>query len=65
MTATDAPAADARLLVTVKEAAERLSISRSLMYELLNRGEIASVKVGDLRRVVVASLHAYVERHQR
>ena len=64
MTATQAPA-DERLLVTVKEAAAVLSISRSLVYELLNKGEIKSIKLDHGRRVVVASLREYVERHQR
>lgn len=64
MTTTQAPAADERLLVTVKEAAERLSIGRDLLYVLLNEGAIKSVKIGGARRVVVESLRAYIERQQ-
>lgn len=52
--------ADDRLLLTVEEAADRLGIGRSLMYELIGRGEIASIRVGRLRRVPMESLSEYV-----
>lgn len=53
---------DDRLLLTVKEAAHRLGIGRSLMYELLEGGAIQSIHVGRLRKVPVAALTDYVER---
>ena len=53
---------DDRLLLTVKEAAHRLGIGRSLMYVLLESGEVQSIHVGRLRKVPVAALTAYVER---
>jgi excisionase family DNA binding protein len=65
MTATQAPTADERLLVTVKEAADMLSVSPRTLYNLLYAGEIRSVKLAQGRRVVVASLRAYVEREQQ
>jgi excisionase family DNA binding protein len=37
--------------VTVPEAARMLSISRSLAYDLVRRGELASIRLG--RRIVV------------
>jgi len=54
-----------QLLVTVVDAARRLGISRSLLYELLACGEIESVHVGRLRRVPVESLAEYVSRLRR
>ncbi len=52
--------ADSRLLLTVEEAADRLCVGRSLMYELIGSGEIASIRVGRLRRVPLESLTDYV-----
>lgn len=52
--------ADDRLLLTVEEAADRLCIGRSLMYELIGCGQIASIRVGRLRRVPQESLTDYV-----
>jgi excisionase family DNA binding protein len=50
------------LLLRVEDAAEKLGIARTMMYRLVGSGEVASVRVGRLRRVPVASLEAYVER---
>ncbi len=47
------------LLITVSEAARRLSCSRSLLYEILGDGQIRSVKLGKKRLVQVASLEAF------
>lgn len=52
--------ADNRLLLSVEEAAERLGIGRSLMYELMGSGQIASIRVGRLRRISPAALSDYV-----
>ena len=52
--------ADNRLLLSVEEAAERLGIGRSLMYELIGSGQVASIRVGRLRRVAPEALSAYV-----
>jgi excisionase family DNA binding protein len=51
-----------KLLLDIKEAAERLNIGRSLLYQLVIRGEIASVKIGRARRIPIKALDAYVER---
>jgi excisionase family DNA binding protein len=51
-----------KLLLTVDEAAEAISIKRSFLYVLLMRNEILSVKVGRVRRVPVKSLQDYVGR---
>jgi excisionase family DNA binding protein len=42
---------DRRLSLTVTEAAEMLGISRTLAYQLVARGELASLRMG--RRIVV------------
>ena len=51
-----------RILYRPVEAAEALGVSRARMYELLASGEIPSVKVGNVKRVPVASLNAWLER---
>ena len=38
-------------LVTVQEAAQFLSISRSKLYELMDNGELTFVKLGRSRRI--------------
>ena len=49
------------LLLRIDEAARRLGIARTLMYQLVQRGEVESVHVGRLHRIPVASLEEYVE----
>ncbi len=51
-----------RLLVTVEEAAKMLSIGRTVAYQLMQKGEISSVKIGRTRRVAVTSIGEYVRR---
>ncbi len=53
-----------KLLLTVEEAAEALSIGRSKFYELLAAGRLESVRVGSCRRVPVGSLIDFVGRLQ-
>jgi excisionase family DNA binding protein len=54
-----------RLLLTVPEAAERLAISRSKLYELLAAGEIPTVHIGRSVRVPAAGLARWVEGMQQ
>lgn len=56
------PASGPRVLLTVEHAAERLSIGRSNMFKLLRTNQIASVRIGQLRRVPASEIEAYVER---
>ena len=51
-----------RMLLTVEEAAERLSISRAQMWRLISRGDIASLHVGRLRRIEPEALSDYISR---
>ena len=55
---------DDRLLLTVAEAAHRLGIGRTLMYELLGCGEVDSVHVGRLHKVPADALTVYVDRQR-
>ena len=48
------------LLVRVEEAARLLSLSRSTIYEMLDTGELPSVRRGTARRIPVTALHAWV-----
>jgi len=53
---------DAPLLLKPEEAATRLRIGRSMLFELLASGEIKSVKIGRARRIPATALTEYVNR---
>ena len=53
---------DTKLLLTVREAADVLGISRTAIYLLLQRGEIPSVKIGRSRRITRQEIERYVSR---
>jgi excisionase family DNA binding protein len=53
-----APPAEVTLL-TAEQAARRLSIGRTKMFELLKSGEVMSVQIGRLRRIPIQALAAY------
>lgn len=55
------PPVDDRLLVTVDEAARRLAIGRSHLYEYLLRGTLRSVRIGRSRRIAPRDLEAFIE----
>lgn len=63
-TGTSAPAdaASSLTLLTVEEAARRLSLGRTTLYALLKTGAINSVKVGRLRRIPTEALTDYTAR---
>lgn len=52
---------EARIVLTVEEAAELLGIGRTLMYALVAAGEVESVRIGRLRRIPRDALVVYVE----
>jgi excisionase family DNA binding protein len=54
-----------KLLLTAEEAGERLSLSRSKVYELMAEGLLESVRVGRSRRVPVQALPPFVEALRR
>lgn len=48
-----------RVLLTVEEAAERLSLGRTTVFQLLKIGRLRSVQVGRLRRIPADALDEY------
>jgi excisionase family DNA binding protein len=59
LTPDDTAALDGARLLTVEEAARRLSLGRTTVYALLKTGEITSVRVGRLRRIPAEALDTY------
>ena len=59
--ATSARPTSEPLLLTVAQAAQRLGISRSLLYELLATGDIESITIGRLRRIPADALTTYIQ----
>ena len=51
---------EGKLLLTVTQAAEVLSIGRSKVYELVRDGVIPSIKIDGCRRIKAAALRDYV-----
>ena len=56
---------DDSAVVTPKQAAHRLGMSRTHLYKLLDRGEIVSHHVGRDRRIRLSDLLAFEARRQR
>jgi excisionase family DNA binding protein len=54
-----------KLLLTVDEAAEKLSLGKSSIYSEMAAGRLKAVKVGRARRIPFAALDAYVELLRR
>jgi excisionase family DNA binding protein len=52
---------DFELLLSPSEAARRLSLGRTRLYQLLASGELVSVQVGRLRRIPTRALRDYVD----
>lgn len=50
-----------RLLLTISEAAEQLTISRTEMWRMIRRGFIPIVKIGRLTRIRPEALVAFVD----
>lgn len=50
-----------KLLLTPVEAAKALGIGRSKLYELLQTGQLNSVRIGACRRVPAEALTAFLQ----
>lgn len=50
-----------KLLLTLEDAADQLSVSRSTVYKLINDGVLRSVKVGKRRMVPTDALPECIE----
>ena len=55
----------ANRLLTAKEIAQRLNISKAFAYKLMQIGEIRTVKIGGSVRVRPEDLEAYIEANLR
>ena len=51
-----------QLLLTIPQAAQRLGVGRTTVYELTNAGELEVVHIGRCARIPTASVDAFVER---
>lgn len=60
----DLAAIDPTSTITPSEAAERLGMSRTHLYKLLDRGEIMSHRVGRDRRIRITDLFAFETQRQ-
>jgi len=49
------------LLITVEEAARRLSIGRSHVYAQMQRGNLRSVRIGRSRRILARDLEGFIQ----
>jgi excisionase family DNA binding protein len=52
-----------RRLLTIVEAAEVLSISRSSVYRLFDAGQLAWVQIGGSRRVASTEIERFIADH--
>lgn len=51
-----------RLLLAPADAAVALSISRTTVYELMNRGLLRSIKLGTCRRIPVEAIQELIDQ---
>jgi excisionase family DNA binding protein len=54
-----------KLLLTPVEAAKALSIGRSKVYELIQAGQLKSVRIGSCRRIPLDALHELLAELRR
>ena len=55
-------AVPSRVLLTVEEAAQVLTVSRWKVFELIRTRQLRSIKIGGLRRVPCSAVDEYVVR---
>lgn len=53
-------AVDEKILLSPEDAANRLGVSRSVVYGLMAEGRLESLKIGRSRRVLTSALHKFV-----
>lgn len=54
-----------KLLLRINEAAERLGVSRSTAYTLVQRGELRAIHIGTARRIPAEALTEFVKRKEQ
>ncbi len=52
-----------KVLLKVHEACDMTGLGRSLMYDMVARGEIGSVRVGRAVRIPVSALNAWIQKN--
>ncbi|WP_025128578.1 helix-turn-helix domain-containing protein [Pseudomonas sp. PH1b] len=55
----------APLSVGVDESARLIGVARSMMYEILARGDLQSFKIGRRRLILVKDLEAFIDRQAK
>lgn len=53
-----------RLLLTVEQAAEALGVGRDAVYDLINSGELTSIRIGSRRLISVEALRRFIEKRE-
>ena len=53
-----------RLAYSIEDGAAQLGIGRTLMFDLVRRGSVPSIKVGKRRLIPARALSEWVERQQ-
>jgi excisionase family DNA binding protein len=53
------------LVYTPEEVAKLLKVGRTKVYELIQRGDLRSVKIGKSRRISSRALDEYIERQDQ
>lgn len=53
------------LSVGVDESARLIGVARSMMYELLARGDLQSFKIGRRRLILIKDLEAFIDRQAK
>lgn len=51
-----------KMVYTIEEASELLSLSRAQLYRLIDLAELPTVKIGKSRRITYAQLEQYVSQ---
>lgn len=64
-TSKQVPDMDNKALLTVPEAARRLSLGRATAYRMVQMGELPSVRIGRAVRVPAQALAAWIAAHTR
>jgi excisionase family DNA binding protein len=64
MTSEEPCAPQERLTVRIPTAMAMLGLGRSKIYDLMDKGEIATVKAGRARLIILQSLNDFVARQR-
>jgi excisionase family DNA binding protein len=64
MTIIECAARDDALAMSVSKAARKIDVSRSTLYVLFNKGELAWVQIGRRRLVLISELERFLAAHR-